>query len=185
MTEQDRVTVNDPRGPVNNGEGHQYVFYGVGADWMIRKGVESLRITREDRSRLADRFVPPMGYRAAADRLEKPGSVVLLEGPPGSGRRAAAIMLLHGFGEDRAADHEEIRFEELPSTGEDESHLVPGRGDRFLLTSPESPTRRRTTRLSAAWPCAGHRSRRWGPTWSSSCRRAWSTPTRRISTRTR
>ncbi|MDQ0696115.1 hypothetical protein [Streptomyces sp. W4I9-2] len=133
MTEQDRVTVNDPRGPVNNGEGHQYVFYGVGADWMIRKGVESLRITREDRSRLADRFVPPMGYRAAADRLEKPGSVVLLEGPPGSGRRAAAIMLLHGFGEDRAADHEETRFEELPSTGEDESHLVPGRGDRFLL----------------------------------------------------
>ncbi|MDG9688215.1 hypothetical protein QC334_36760 [Streptomyces sp. DH18] len=133
MTEQDRVTVNDPRGPVNNGEGHQYVFYGVGADWMIRKGVESLRITREDRSRLADRFVPPVGYRVAADRLEKPGSVVLLEGPPGSGRRAAAIMLLHGFGEDRGADNEEIRFEELPGTGEDESHLVPGRGDRFLL----------------------------------------------------
>ncbi|WP_097932815.1 MULTISPECIES: hypothetical protein [unclassified Streptomyces] len=133
MTEQDRVTVNDPRGPVNNGEGHQYVFYGVGADWMIRKGVECLRITREDRSRLADRFVPPVGYRVAADRLVKPGSVVLLEGPPGSGRRAAAIMLLHGFGEDRGADNEEIRFEELPGTGEDESHLVPGRGDRFLL----------------------------------------------------
>ncbi|MFI5652137.1 hypothetical protein ACIA71_13055 [Streptomyces anulatus] len=133
MTEQDRVTVNDPHGPVNNGEGHQYVFYGIGADWMIRKGVESLRITREDRSRLADRFVPPVGYRIAADRLEKPGSVVLLEGPPGSGRRAAAIMLLHGFGEDRGADNEEIRFEELPGTDEDESHLVPGRDDRFLL----------------------------------------------------
>ncbi|MFH9473802.1 hypothetical protein ACH4L7_08120 [Streptomyces anulatus] len=133
MTEQDRVTVNDPSGPVNNGEGHQYVFYGVGADWMNRKGVESLRITREDRSRLADRFVPPVGYRVAADRLEKPGSVVLLKGPPGSGRRAAAIMLLHGFGADRGADNGEIRFEELPGTGEDESHLVPGRGDRFLL----------------------------------------------------
>ncbi|QEU87548.1 hypothetical protein [Streptomyces viridosporus] len=133
MTEQDRVTVNDPRGPVNNGEGHQYVFYGVGADWMIRKGVESLRITREDRVHLADRFVPPVGYRVASDRLEKPGSVVLLEGPPGSGRRAAAIMLLHRFGEDGGADEEGVRFEELPITGKDENPLVPDMGDRFLL----------------------------------------------------
>ncbi|MFE3586327.1 hypothetical protein ACFXOY_02260 [Streptomyces niveus] len=133
MTEQDSVTVNDPRGPVNNGEGHQYVFYGVGADWMIRKGVESLRITREDRVRLADRFVPPMGYRAAADRLEKPGSVVLLEGLPGNGRRAASIMLLHELGEDGGNDEEEVRFEELPVTGKDENPLVPGMGDRFLL----------------------------------------------------
>ncbi|MGW2257247.1 hypothetical protein ACWCXE_05115 [Streptomyces sp. NPDC001780] len=133
MTEQDRVTVNDPRGPVNNGEGHQYVFYGVGADWMIRKGVESLRITREDRGRLANRFVPPVGYRIAAERLEKPGSVVLLEGPPGSGRRAAAIMLLHELGEDEGAGVEGVRFEELPATGKDENPLVPGMGDRFLL----------------------------------------------------
>ncbi|MFF5894911.1 hypothetical protein ACFY8O_03190 [Streptomyces argenteolus] len=133
MTEQDRVTVNDPRGPVNNGEGHQYVYYGVGTDWMIRRGVESLRITREDRVHLANRFVPPTGYRVAADRLEKPGSVVLLEGRPGSGRRAAAIMLLHGFGEDGGADEEGVRFEELPVTGKDENPLIPGMGDRFLL----------------------------------------------------
>ncbi|MEV5430110.1 hypothetical protein [Streptomyces sp. NPDC052701] len=137
MTEQDRVTVNDPRGPVNNGVGPQYVFYGADADWMIRKGVESLRITCEDRVRLADRFVPPVGYRVAADRLEKPGSVVLLEAPPGSGRRAAAIMLLHELGEDEGADEEEIRFEELPATDkdkeEDEPSLTPGEGDRFLL----------------------------------------------------
>ncbi|UGY93439.1 hypothetical protein [Streptomyces gobiensis] len=135
MTEQDRVTVNDPRGPVNNGVGPQYVFYGVGADWMIRRGVESLRIAREDRVRLADRFVPPAGYRVAADRLEKPGSVVLLEAPPGSGRRAAAIMLLHGLSEDGGADEEEVRFEELPATDkdEDEDPLAPGEGDRFLL----------------------------------------------------
>ncbi|MCM2389130.1 hypothetical protein [Streptomyces albipurpureus] len=66
MTEQDHVTVNDPHGPVNNGLGPQYVFYGVGADWMIRKGAESLRIIREDRMRLADRFVSPAGYRIAA-----------------------------------------------------------------------------------------------------------------------
>lgn len=133
MTEQDRVTVNDARGPVNNGEGHQYVFYGVGADWMVRKGVESLRIAREDRLRLADRFVPPRDFRIAADRLEKPGSVVLLAAPPGSGRRAAAIMLLHGLGEDGGADEEGVRFEEFPATDKDESPLAPGEGDRFLL----------------------------------------------------
>ncbi|MEU1907694.1 hypothetical protein [Streptomyces hygroscopicus] len=133
MTEQDRVTVNDPHGPVNNGVGSQYVFYGVGADWMIRKGVEPLRIVREDRVRLADRFVPPLGYRVAADRLEKPGSVVLLEAPPGSGRRAAAIMLLHRLGEDGGADEAGVRFEELPTTDKDEPPLAPGEGDRFLL----------------------------------------------------
>jgi hypothetical protein len=137
MTEQDRVIVNEPRGPVNNGDGHQYVFYGAGPDWMIRKGVESLRIAREDRMRLADRFVPPRGYRLAAEHLEKPGSVVLLEGPPGSGRRAAAIMLLHGFGEDRGAGEEAFRVEELPATARDEDRnhkpLAPGEGDRFLL----------------------------------------------------
>ncbi|GAA2287452.1 hypothetical protein GCM10010415_68180 [Streptomyces atrovirens] len=133
MTGQDRVTINDPRAPVNNGEGNQYVFYSAGTDWMARKGVESLRITHEDRMRLADRFVPPRSYRVAAQRLEKPGSVVLLKAPPGSGRRAAAIMLLHEVGEDRGADKEGARFEELPVTGKDENPLAPGEGDRFLL----------------------------------------------------
>ncbi|THA29573.1 hypothetical protein E6R18_23525 [Streptomyces sp. A1277] len=133
MTEQERVTVNDPRGPVNNGEGHQYVFYGAGPDWLRRKGVESLRIVREDRVRLADRFAPPGGYRAAAERLEKPGSVVLLDAPPGSGRRAAAIMLLHELGEDGGTDEVEARFEELPATDTDEDAPVPGESDRFLL----------------------------------------------------
>ncbi|WP_329175139.1 hypothetical protein [Streptomyces sp. NBC_01477] len=131
MTEQDHVTVNDPRGPVNNGPGHQNVYY-VGADWMIRKGVETLRITREDRVHLADRFVPPVGYRIAAEHLEKPGSVVALRAAPGCGRRAAAIMLLHGLGEDGGGD-EGARFEELPATDKDEVPLTPGEGDRFLL----------------------------------------------------
>ncbi|MDT0321005.1 hypothetical protein [Streptomyces millisiae] len=133
MTEQEHVTVNDPRGPVNNGAGHQYVFYSAGTDWMIRKGVESLRIVREDRMRLADRFVPPVGYRVAADRLEKPGSVVLLAAPPGTGRRAAAIMLLHDLEGDGGADGEGVRFEELPVTDRDDVPLAPEEEDRFLL----------------------------------------------------
>lgn len=133
MTEQDRVTVNDPRGPVNNSEGHQYVFYGAGSDWMIRKGVEPLRIVREDRVRLSLRFARPAGFRIAADRLEKPGSVVVLDAPPGSGRRAAAIMLLHKLGENGGAEEEGARFEELPASEKDEPRLAPAAGDRFLL----------------------------------------------------
>ncbi|MYR44376.1 hypothetical protein [Streptomyces sp. SID5910] len=136
MTEQDHVTVNDPRAPVYSGGGHQYVFYGR-PDWMIRKGVESLRIVREDRARLADRFVRPTGYRDAAERLEKPGSVVLLSAEPGSGRRAAAIMLLHELGEDGDADGEPVRFDELPATDKDpakgEPPFSPAEGDRYLL----------------------------------------------------
>ncbi|MFE0737624.1 hypothetical protein [Streptomyces sp. NPDC058855] len=134
MTEWERVTVNDPRGPVNNGTGAQYVYYGAAPDWAARKRVEALRIAREDRIRLADRFVPPLGYRTAADRLEKPGSVVLLDGRPGSGRRAAAIMLLHGLGEDGGVDEQDVRFEELPYVEDKrEPSLAPGEGDRFLL----------------------------------------------------
>ncbi|MFE3016241.1 hypothetical protein [Streptomyces sp. NPDC059256] len=138
MTEHDRVTVNDPYGPVNNGEGPQYNFYGRdAADRMMRRRVESLRIVHEDRMRLADRFTAPVGYRVASDRLEKPGSVVLLDAPPGSGRRAAAIMLLHRLGEEGGVDEEGARFEELPALAKpedtDDSPFAPGEGDRFLL----------------------------------------------------
>ncbi|MFJ6655352.1 hypothetical protein ACIQNG_03175 [Streptomyces sp. NPDC091377] len=133
MTERDRVTLNDARGPVNNGVGSQYIFYGIGTDRVIRKRVGPLPIIHEDRMRLADRFVPPVGYRVAVDRLEKPGSVVLLGAPPGSGRRAAAIMLLHGLGEEGGADEDGVRFEELPATDKDEEPFAPGQGDRYLL----------------------------------------------------
>ncbi|MEF9885125.1 hypothetical protein [Streptomyces sp. P9-A4] len=136
MTASDRVTVNDARGPVNNGPGPQYVFYGAGVAWRSRRSAESLRIVREDRFHLAERFASPGKFRVAADLLEKPGSVVLLDAQPGTGRRAAAIMLLHQLGEDGETDEEAIRFEELspgkPKDG-DEEPAPPGAGDRFLL----------------------------------------------------
>ncbi|MYR26907.1 MULTISPECIES: hypothetical protein [unclassified Streptomyces] len=133
MTEREHVFVNDPRGPVNSGAGGQYIFYGLGTEWMTRRGVEPLRLVREDRERLADRFVPPRYYRHAADRLEKPGSVVLLDATPGSGRRAAAIMLLHELGKEGRTAGDEARFEELPAAEKDEGPFSPGEGERFLL----------------------------------------------------
>ncbi|MGC4944593.1 hypothetical protein ACLQ2N_00035 [Streptomyces sp. DT224] len=130
MSDQDRVTVNDPRGPVNSGDGPQYNNHYYSADWLSRKEVETLRIVREERMRLADRFVRPTGYHVAADRLKKPGTVLLLDGRPGIGRRAAAIMLLHGLAPD---DGTGPRFDELPSADKDTGPFTPGRGDRFLL----------------------------------------------------
>ncbi|MFG2643011.1 hypothetical protein ACGFYP_18840 [Streptomyces sp. NPDC048370] len=141
MTAQDRVTVNDARGPVNNGPGPQYVIYGARAAWRIRRSAEPLRIVREDRLHLADRFASPVNYRVAADRVEKPGSVVLLDAQPGTGRRAAAIMLLHELGEDGDTEEGDVRFEELltpdkPKDGDGDGDVepaAPGAGDRFLL----------------------------------------------------
>lgn len=169
MTERERVTVNDPRGPVNNGAGSQYVYYGSGADWMTRKRVETLRIAREDRARLADRFVPPVGYRIAADRLEKPGSVVMLEAPPGSGRRAAAIMLLHELGEDGGGDEQGVRFEELPAAEDkDEPPFNPGEGDRFLLDLSGLTDEEAYVRAQRRLAVRRSQIQEAGATWSSS-----------------
>ncbi|MCZ0981134.1 hypothetical protein O1L60_25060 [Streptomyces diastatochromogenes] len=145
MTAQDHVTVNDAHGPVNNGTGPQYVFYGARTTWRNRRSAEPLRIVPEDRLHLADRFAPPGNYRVAAEHLEKPGSVVLLDAQPGTGRRAAAIMLLHELGEDGDAPEEDVRFEELPAPhkpsdkdgdgdGEGDARpAAPDAGDRLLL----------------------------------------------------
>ncbi|MFJ9428856.1 hypothetical protein ACIRQY_04245 [Streptomyces sp. NPDC101490] len=130
----EHVTVNDPSGPVNNGAGAQHNhFYPTATHRRVRRGAESLRIVREDRVYLADRFVPPPEYRVAAERLEKPGSTVFLTASPGSGRRAAALMLLHELGEDGGAHEGDVRFEELPARDEGEDHFAPREGDRFLL----------------------------------------------------
>lgn len=96
---------------------------------MIREGVESFRIARE--AGCAHLFIPPVGCRVAADRLDKPGSVALLEAPPGSGSRAAAIMLLpHGTRTTRTgADPVGGRLSEAPL------HRTPQRG---ALPCPET-----------------------------------------------
>lgn len=139
MSDRDHVTVNDARGPVNNGPGPQNIYYDTRAAWRIRRGADPLRIVREDRLHLAERFARPVNYHIAADRLEKPGSVVLLDAQPGTGRRAAAIMLLHELGEAGGSEDARVRFEELPASdvdGEadwDRGPAAPDPGDRFLL----------------------------------------------------
>ncbi|MEU5158596.1 hypothetical protein AB0G74_03145 [Streptomyces sp. NPDC020875] len=108
------TNVNRPRGSTHTGSGNQYVgnWYIVN-DRLVRNGVPRLSIVREHRRRLARRFVHPRFYGTAAERLRDSGSIALIDGPPGSGRRAAATMLLDG------TSTEASRIEELPSSWEE------------------------------------------------------------------
>ncbi|MEU5975588.1 hypothetical protein [Streptomyces sp. NPDC047315] len=101
-------------------------MWRLGNEGLIRSGITRIRIGRQHRRRLKQCFVHPRHYGQAAERLEPPGSVVLLGGAAGSGRRAAATMLL-----DRAAVAGS-RFEELPLTWEEDS-LEAAANDCYLL----------------------------------------------------
>ncbi|MFE4451886.1 hypothetical protein [Streptomyces sp. NPDC056796] len=109
------------------GDQNNAYYYSIGPrEPLVRAGVDRREIVREHRRRLAKCFVWPGGYAEAADRLARPGAVVLLEGPSGIGRRSAATMLLVGESVPGS------RVEELPAVREEES-LDPSPDDRYLL----------------------------------------------------
>ncbi|MGV9313538.1 hypothetical protein ACWDR0_15275 [Streptomyces sp. NPDC003691] len=119
--------VHDPRGSTHTGSGNQYVVNWFSAnERLVRTGTPRLHVVREHRRLLARCFVHPRFYGTAAERLRDPGGVVLIDGPPGSGRRAAATMLLEGTS--TAANP----IEELPVNGEEDALEASG-DDRYLL----------------------------------------------------
>lgn len=123
------TSISDPQGPVHSGGGDQNntYYYSTGLrEPLVRAGVDRREIVHEHRRRLAKCFVWPGGYARAADRLARPGAVVLLEGPPGIGRRSTATMLLV------EASVQGSRIEELPTVREEES-FEPSPDDRYLL----------------------------------------------------
>ncbi|EGX55715.1 hypothetical protein SZN_31484 [Streptomyces zinciresistens K42] len=81
-------------------------------------------------------------------------------------------MLLHGFGKDRDGAGEGVRFEELPVTGKDESPLVPGPGNRFLLDLSGIADEGVYDKAQRHLAVRRSQVQEAGPTWSSSCRRA-------------
>ncbi|MGH8905350.1 MAG: hypothetical protein ACRD0K_02235 [Egibacteraceae bacterium] len=101
-----------PRGPMHTGTGDQFnapvYIVDQSRERLVLVG-EPRAVAREQVCWLHPRFVEPPGYGRARELLADNGSV-LLTGPPGSGRRAAAQMLLH-----RLPDADGL-IRELPDT---------------------------------------------------------------------
>lgn len=90
------VTGTDPR--VATGQGHMFNDVGVvivseHAGTERRHQARPLSHSSEQREYLRKRFVDPPGFDKAQRCLES-SSAVFISGPPGSGRRTAAMMLL-------------------------------------------------------------------------------------------
>ncbi|SCD64076.1 hypothetical protein GA0115239_104828 [Streptomyces sp. BpilaLS-43] len=123
------TSIFDPRGPLHGGGGDQHNYYwssGAG-EQLVRGGAARLEIVREHRLRLTQCYIRPRGYSRIARRLARPGSVVILDGAPGAGRRAAATMLLEETSVSSG------RIEELPAVLEEGVPDDPSSDDRYLL----------------------------------------------------
>ncbi|MFB6888030.1 hypothetical protein ACFCX4_01775 [Kitasatospora sp. NPDC056327] len=118
--------IEEARGPTHTGPGPQFNLFGGGFR-PPRPRVAPSRVALEHRLWLRARFVPPPGFGEARNRLANPGTTVLLAGPPGSGRRTAAVMLLHD------PDGPATSFVELSFSRENEDITPPEAGDRLLL----------------------------------------------------
>lgn len=105
------TVVTDPRGAVNTGRGDQFVIsaaYFVDAErgGVWRRAGGRLRSVAEDHFRYLElRFEAPPGYDQARSVLAREHAV-LVAGSPGSGRRAAALMLLRSQGSGGGRFHE-------------------------------------------------------------------------------
>lgn len=123
----------DPRGAVHTGTGNQFngVTFNIDSTQRLRVARDSRTVGQEHLRWLRRRFREPVHYGRARELLADSGSV-LLTGAPGSGRRAAAQMLLHLL---PAADGE---IRELPATSDSpEEPVLDGgvvdSGHRLLL----------------------------------------------------
>ncbi|MFF5568897.1 ABC transporter substrate-binding protein [Streptomyces sp. NPDC012623] len=133
-----RSYINEARSAVHSGDGTQMNFYLEAsyleaASLLREQAPERTRaFAEDDRDRLAQRFVPPVHFQHARRQLHT-HHTTLVSGPPGSGRRTAALMLLHELPDAGGS------FHELPDTPDDASssslldHGVISSGDRLLL----------------------------------------------------
>ncbi|CAO5248795.1 hypothetical protein [Frankia sp. AgKG'84/4] len=118
MSDRTFIAVTGSHGPANIGGGSQILHYSThnygpfpaeGEKWTPR------RVALDELVRICDYFVLPSNHRRARGRLMD-RRTVLLDAPPGSGRRTAATMLLHdlarpsGLLHELLADDEDGRF---------------------------------------------------------------------------
>ncbi|MFC9329005.1 hypothetical protein [Kitasatospora sp. NPDC057015] len=94
----DTTWIGNAAGQTHTGSGAQNNYYYFAAERLVRGGGDPVRMAVDRRVWLSRRFVPPPGYGDAAERLEDPGTAVLVSGAAGSGRRTACVVLLHHAG---------------------------------------------------------------------------------------
>jgi hypothetical protein len=130
--------VGEAHGSVHSGEGTQYNFYFQSTEHWLREQARRRprSVAEEDRRHLHERFVSPPGMQHARALLQAEHTV-LVRGQTGSGRRAAALMLLHELPVREGTLHE------LPDTSDDTTGPPldgrdVGRGDRLLLDLSEA-----------------------------------------------
>ncbi|MFD5783647.1 ABC transporter substrate-binding protein [Streptomyces sp. NPDC126933] len=135
MTWSPSSYINEARSAVHSGDGTQVNNYYLEAASSRIRGQARSRprtVAKGDRDRLYQRFVPPPRFQQARQALHT-HHAALLSGQPGSGLRAAALMLLHELPEAGGS------FHELPDTRDDDSSSSPfdsgdiNSGDRLLL----------------------------------------------------
>ncbi|MFF9897154.1 ABC transporter substrate-binding protein [Streptomyces longispororuber] len=138
MTETTGTYVHAAHGPVHGGEGPQYNYYMAAATSLLRDqaGRRPRTISKSDRIHLYQRFVAPPRFSRARELLQETRTV-LLDGLPGNGRRAAALMLLQELPDTRGTLHE------LPDTPDDSAACAldvrdVDDGDRLLLDLSEA-----------------------------------------------
>ncbi|MEV5596366.1 ABC transporter substrate-binding protein [Streptomyces sp. NPDC052496] len=133
--------VHQAHAPMSTGDGPQFNFYlREAVSRLANRARTPLAIAEDDRRWLYQRFIYPSGFRHARELL-RDHSTVLITGQPGSGRRAAALMLLHELSEGANS------FHELPDTQDDTADraLDPtliGKHDRMLLDLSSSDAER-------------------------------------------
>lgn len=152
MTEgADTTWIGAAQGPTHTGSGPQNIYnsyFADGAELPFRRGGTPVEVALDQRRYLRGRLVGPPGYGEAAARLEPPGTVVLLMGEAGWGRRSAAIVLLH------CADEEDRPFRELFPNSERVEAVAPESGERVLFDlteTTESEFIEAQSRLTALW----------------------------------
>ncbi len=121
--------VSDTQGSVHAGSGDQYIYYG--ASLTDSRGRSPRKQAEDDLRWLAQRFVYPAGLGRARDILES-HRTVFLDARPGSGRIAAAQVLLWELRPGSGTIHQLwVQEKEEHRSALDPGHI--GDGDRAWL----------------------------------------------------
>lgn len=132
MSAEAESSVFGPQGPTHTGTGHQFNGPVFGLDFLqrlVRVGRDPRTVAREQLLLLHQRFVEPRHFGKARELLADNRSV-LLTGAPGSGRHAAAQMLLYRL------PGPKVQIRKLPDGDPDQPELdakLVDSGQRLLL----------------------------------------------------